>query len=162
MRLALIAAMDRNRLIGKNNDLPWRLPADLRWFKSTTMGKPIIMGRKTHESIGKALPGRKNIVVTRNSAFEAEGCEVVHSLNDALAASKEAEEAVVIGGAALYQEALPKAERLYLTFVDAELDGDVWFPEINFDEWVETKRDAFAPDEKNKFPYAFAVFDRKK
>ncbi|MFQ5631583.1 MAG: dihydrofolate reductase, partial [bacterium] len=161
MRLALIAAMDRNRLIGKDKALPWRLPADMRHFKAVTMGKPVIMGRKTHESIGIILPGRKNIVVTRNKDYQSEGCVIVHSLQEALEAAQDAEEAVVIGGAALYEMASPVADRLYLTFVDAELQGDTYFPEIHFKEWREIERQDFQADEKNPYPHSFVTFIRQ-
>lgn len=161
MRLALIAALDRNRLIGKDNALPWRLSADLRHFKAVTMGKPVIMGRKTHESIGFVLPGRKNIVVTRNENYKTDGCVVVHSLEDAIKTAKDSEEAIIIGGAALYKKALAKADRLYLTFIDAEFDGDTNFPDIHFEEWLEIERQDFQPDEKNLYPYSFVTLERR-
>ncbi len=160
--LSIIVAMAKNRVIGRDNQLPWHLPADLRHFKQTTMGHPIIMGRKTYESIGRPLPGRQNIVITRNPDFQAEGCLVVHSLQEALAAVPEAEEVFIIGGASLYREALPLADRIYLTLVDAEVEGDTFFPELDASEWQEVRRETFAPDEKNPFGYAFIEFVRKR
>ena len=160
--LSIIVAMAKNRVIGRDNQLPWHLPADLRHFKQTTMGHPIIMGRKTYESIGRPLPGRQNIVITRNPDFQAEGCLVVHSLQEALAAVPEAEEVFIIGGASLYREALPLADRIYLTLVDAEVEGDTFFPELDASEWQEVRRETFTPDEKNPFGYAFIEFVRKR
>ncbi len=160
--LSIIVAIARNRVIGRGNRLPWHLPADLRHFKQTTMGHPIIMGRKTYESIGRPLPGRQNIVITRNRNFRAEGCLVVHSLQEALAAVPDAEEVFIIGGASLYREALPLADRIYLTLVDAEVEGDTVFPELDASEWQEVRRETFAPDEKNPFGYAFVELVRKR
>ena len=160
MRIVLIAALDRNGLIGRDNDLPWRLPADLGHFKRHTLGKPILMGRRTWESLGKPLPGRHNIVVTRDPGYRAEGATVVDSLDAALAAAGEAEEVMVIGGAAFYRAMLPRADRLLLTRIDAAFDGDTWFPEIDPDAWRETEREAHAPDERNPYPYAFVTLER--
>lgn len=160
MKLSLIFAMDRNRLIGRGNQLPWHLPADLKHFKAVTMGKPIIMGRLTYESIGKPLPGRRNIVVSRDAGYSAPGCEVVTSPEAALQAVAHVDEAMVIGGANLYRQMLPHADRLYITFIDAEFEGDAWFPEWNADEWREVRRDAHRPDERNTVPYAFVVLER--
>ncbi|MDQ7054475.1 MAG: type 3 dihydrofolate reductase [candidate division KSB1 bacterium] len=160
--LSIIVAIARNRVIGRGNRLPWHLPADLRHFKQTTMGHPIIMGRKTYESIGRPLPGRQNIVITRNRDYYAEGCLVVHSLQEALAAVPDAEEVFIIGGASLYREALPLADRIYLTLVDAEVEGDTVFPELDASEWREVQRETFAPDEKNPYGYAFVELVRKR
>ena len=160
MTLSLIAAMDRNRLIGNGNDLPWRLPADLQHFKRVTLGKPVIMGRLTHESIGKPLPGRRNIVITRDTDYRAAGCEVVTSIAAALAAVGDCEEAMVIGGATLYDQMLPHADRLYLTFVEAELEGDAWFPEWHDTEWREVSRADHESDERNPYAYRFSVLER--
>ena len=124
MKQAIIVATDQQGLIGRDNDLPWKLSADLQYFRRVTMGKPLIMGRNTHESIGRALPGRKNIIVTRNKEYQAEGCEVVHSVADALLAAQGAEEVMVMGGASLYEQLLPQADSLYLTLVQATLTGD--------------------------------------
>lgn len=167
MKLALIWAMSRNRVIGRNNALPWHLSEDLRYFKRVTMGKPIIMGRKTWESIGRPLPGRTNIVITRDQNFQAAGVRVVHSLDDALRLAEHisviegAEEAVVIGGAEIYALALPKAERLYLTQVHADVEGDAWFPEFDQSLWQELAREDFAAEEPNPYPYSFIVLERQ-
>lgn len=160
MRLSLIAAMDCNGLIGADGDLPWHLPADLAHFKRLTVGKPIIMGRRTYESIGRPLPQRQNIVVTRSREFLAEGCTVVHRLVDAIAAAGDAGEAMVIGGASLYAEALPLASRLYLTLVEAELEGDTWFPAFDRAEWQEVSSEYRPPDEANPYGMRFLVLDR--
>ena len=160
MRIALIAALDRNGLIGRDNALPWQLPADLQHFKTLTLGKPILMGRLTWESLGRPLPGRHNIVLTRDPDYRAEGATVVDSIEAALAAAGEAEEVMVIGGGAFYRAMLPRAARLYLTRIDAEFEGDAWFPEIDLDEWHETAREAHAPDERNPHPYAFVTLER--
>lgn len=159
--LSLIAAMDNNRLIGNKNDLPWRLPADLQHFKSITMGKPIIMGRKTWESLGRPLPGRKNIAITRDITYQAEGAEVVHSLEQALEQAAEADEAMIIGGANLYAQALHSVERLYLTRVDGEFEGDAWFPEIAEAEWELVASEAHEPDERNPHAYRFETWQRR-
>lgn len=167
MKLALIWAMSRNRVIGRNNALPWHLSEDLRYFKRVTMGKPIIMGRKTWESIGRPLPGRTNIVITRDQNFQAAGVRVVHSLDDALRLAEHigiiegAEEAVVIGGAEIYALALPKAERLYLTQVHAEVDGDACFPEFDLSLWRERAREDFNAEGPNSYAYSFIVLERR-
>jgi len=159
MRVSLIAAMAENRVIGRDNQLPWRLSADLQHFKALTMGKPIIMGRKTYESIGQPLPGRTNIVITRDSAFQAEGCEVVHSIEQALAVARDCEEVMVIGGANLYRQMLDRADRLYLTLVRAEVEGDALFPEIG-QQWREVERESRRADDKNQFDYDFVTLER--
>lgn len=161
MTLSLIAAMDRNHLIGNGNDLPWRLPADLQHFKRITLGKPVLMGRLTYESIGKPLPGRRNIVITRDAAYRAEGCEVVDSIDAALRTVSDVKEAMVIGGATLYTQMLPIADRLYVTYIDAAFDGDTWFPSWDEAEWREISRESHAPDERNAYPYRFVVLDRR-
>ncbi len=167
MKTALIVAMAQNRVIGRNNKLPWYLPNDLKYFKQVTMGKPIIMGRLTFESIGKPLPGRVNIVVTRNSEWQAEGVRVSHSLDEAceLAASiaqiDGQHEVMVIGGDQIYQAALPMVDRLYLTEVHAEVDGDAYFPEFDRESWQEVVREDFEASEPNPYAYSFVVLDRK-
>lgn len=158
--ISLIAAMGRDRVIGRDNQLPWHLPADLQHFKHVTMGKPILMGRLTYESIGKPLPGRRNVVITRDTAFAAPGCEVVNSIEAALAAVADVEEVMVIGGASFYHQMLPQADRLYLTFIDADFDGDAWFPQWDAGEWREMEREEHAPDERNPHAYAFVVLER--
>lgn len=160
MILSIIAAIARNGVIGRGNALPWHLPADLRHFKTVTMGRPVIMGRRTHESIGRPLPGRLNIVVSRNPDFRAEGCTVVASLADALQAASGAAEVFVVGGAQLYAEALPRADRLYLTRVEAEVEGDTWFPAFDAGAWRTVSSDMGAPDGKNPLPHRFEVLER--
>lgn len=160
MRIALIVAMAENRVIGRNNQLPWRIPADLRHFKTLTLGKPVIMGRKTYESIGRPLPGRGNIVITADSGYQAEGCQVVHSVEQALEAAGSCEEAMIIGGAKLYRQTLENADRLYLTLVKAEPEGDTWFPEIELQQWREIERQAHTADESNEYDYDFVVLER--
>ena len=162
MLISLIAAMDRNRLIGAENRLPWHLPADLQHFKALTMGKPIIMGRRTFESLGRPLPGRHNIVVTRDATYSAEGCTVVYSVDQALAAASRHPEAMVIGGAALYGQLMAHAQRIYLTLVDGEFEGDVFFPAVAQDEWREVEREDRKADERNPHPYSFVVLERTK
>lgn len=161
MRISLIVALARNRVIGRDNQLPWRLSADLQHFKGLTMGKPIVMGRKTCESIGKPLPGRTNIVVTRNSSFSAEGCRVVHSIDEALVAAGGADEVMIMGGENLYSQLLPRADRLYLTEVQAEVSGDAWFPELDQTQWQELERESHRADENNEFDYDFVVLARR-
>ena len=157
-RLSLIVAMDENRLIGSDNGLPWQLPADLQFFKRTTMGKPIIMGRKTFQSIGRALPGRRNIVVTRDPEFVAEGCETAPSLDAALTLVREEPEAMLIGGATLYRQAIERADCLYLTRIHHAFNGDTWFPEFDEAEWREENRQNFEADHGNPWPYSFIKF----
>jgi dihydrofolate reductase len=160
--ISLIAAMDRNRLIGNNNQLPWHLPADFAHFKSVTMGKPIIMGRKTFESIGKPLPGRTNIVLSRNPDLRIQGVICVTSFKDAIAAVHDAKEIMIIGGSSIYEMLLPKTNRMYLTFVDAEFEGDAWFPQFEESEWQETESTVHQADEKNLYNCRFVTLERKK
>ena len=166
MLISIIAAMGNNRVIGVNNQLPWHLPADLRHFKRITMGKPIIMGRKTYESIGKPLPGRRNIVISSNLDYRAAGCVVVDSVERAIAAAKDVDakdidEAMVIGGAEIFRQTMPLARRLYLTIIDANFAGDRFFLSWNDDDWIETSSESHAPDEKNIYPYRFLQLDRR-
>jgi len=160
MIIALISAMSRNRVIGMNNALPWRLPADLKHFKQITLGKPVLMGRKTYESIGKPLPGRTNIIISRGSDYQVPGCIVAHSIDAALAAAAGNDEVMVIGGAALYEQMLPRADRLYLTLIDEDFKGDAWFPEINRAQWQEQERVDHAPDAANPYHYSFLMLQR--
>ncbi len=163
MFISLIAAVLKNRVIGKKNKLPWHLPADFAHFKKLTMGHPVIMGKNTFLSIGKPLPNRTNIVLV-NDGFTAEGCLIARSLDDALALAKKStggEEIFIIGGASVYAQFLPRANRLYLTFIDAGFDGDAYFPEWNKNEWREASREPHAPDEKNPYAYTFVTFERK-
>ncbi len=161
MRLSIIVAMDDNQLIGKNNALPWHLPADLAYFKKTTTGKTVLMGRKTHESIGFPLPNRRNIIVSRNPNFQADGCEVVPSINDALSLAKNDDEVMIMGGASFYQQILPSVNRLYITQIEGKYDGDAYFPEFDHNDFAETFKESHAPDEKNKHTYHFTILDRK-
>jgi len=160
-RVSLIVAMAKNRVIGVNNTLPWHLPADLKHFKSLTMGHHIVMGRKTYESIGKPLPGRTSVVVTRNADYSVPDVIVVSSLEAAISACGDDEEIFVIGGAELYRQAIDLADRIYLTEIDADISGDAHFTELDRKLWQETGRDSHAPDEKNRHPYHFVVYDRK-
>ena len=162
MKISIIVAMDSNGVIGRENELPWHLPADLQHFKHTTMGKPILMGRKTWESIGRPLPGRTNIVITRDSDYQADGCVVVNSIDAALAAAGEQDEVMVIGGAEFYRQVLPCADTLYLTRIHADLEGDTWFPELDESEWREVERSDCEPDGKNPYRYSFIRLDRIK
>ena len=152
--------MARNRVIGRENALPWRLPADLAYFKRVTMGHPVVMGRRTYESIGKPLPGRLNIVVSRNPAFRAPGCTVVSSLDEAWEVAGEAPEVSIIGGTSIFAEALPVADRIHLTEVDAEVPGDTWFPEFDRGEWTEREVERHAPDERHSYPFRIVVLER--
>ena len=161
MTISIIVAVDRNRLIGRDNRLPWHLSADLKRFKRITMGKPIIMGRRTHESIGKPLPGRTNIVVSANPAYQAPGCVVAQSLSAAIDAAGDADEIMIVGGARLYEQAMPLADRIYLTEVEASFTGDTWFPPIDWGVWQEKQRDAHGADENNPHPFAFVLLERK-
>jgi len=157
--LSLVVAMDRGRLIGRDGGLPWHLPNDLRRFRAITMGKPLIMGRRTHESIGRPLPGRRNIVLSRVADFIAPGCDVLPSLDAALDSIDPADEAMVIGGAAVYREALPLAGRIYLTEVDAHLDGDVRFPCLDDRDWREIAAEPCARDEHHAYAYSFRILE---
>lgn len=163
MTLSIIVAVSKNHAIGKDNQLPWHLPADLQYFKRVTMGKPIIMGRKTYESIGRPLPGRLNIVVSRQLSWSATGVEVVSSLAAAVALAEqhEAAEVMLIGGAQMYKAGLELADTLYLTKVDVEVDGDAFFPPIDNQSWVEVSRSAHPADEKNAFACDFIVYRRE-
>jgi dihydrofolate reductase len=162
-RVALIAALAENRVIGYQGGVPWRLPDDMRWFRQMTMGKPVVMGRKTYESIGKPLRGRHNIVVTRQQDFQAPGCEVVHSPAAALvsAAAHRPAEIMVIGGATLYTALLPQATRLYLTFVEGRFPGDTFFPPLDMADWVIEAETTHPADEQHSTPFRLVVLARK-
>jgi len=165
MKISMIAAMAHQRVIGKNNKIPWHLPADLAFFKKITIGNPILMGRKTYDSIGRALPERLNIVISRNPNLKIAGCEVVHSLAQAVKLANEkslnSKELFITGGSNLYTSFLPQANRLYLTLIDAQLEGDTFFPDYSQYQWQEVKRIDHQPDEKNNYPYSFVILDRK-
>lgn len=159
--VALVVAMDRDGVIGAGGRLPWHLPGDLRRFRAVTMGHPIVMGRRTHESIGRALPGRHNIVVTRTPGFRAPGCTVVGSLEEALVRAGAAAEVMVIGGAALFAAALSLARRIHLTEVHAAVGGDVYFPAFDRSAWVEIAREDVDADEHNPLPMSFVTLERR-
>lgn len=160
--IAAVVAMAENRVIGNKNQLPWRLPADLKHFKTITMGHPIIMGRKTYASIGKALPGRTNIVITRDAQFAAPGCKVATSIDEAIQYAEQEKTQIIyiIGGAEIYNQSFAKLARIYLTIVHHEFAGDVYFPELKPDEWQVVEREDFAADELNPYPYSFLTLDR--
>ena len=155
--ISLIVAASMNNVIGAKGDLPWRLSTDLKRFKTLTMGKPIVMGRKTYESIGRPLPGRQNIVVTRNPGFVADGCDVVSSIDAAIEVAGDAEEIMVIGGSHIYAAFLPRADRIYLTRVQAELEGDAYLPAIDKDKWHEVSAENHAADDSNDYDAVFSV-----
>jgi len=162
MMISLIWAMADDRVIGIENRLPWKLPADMKWFRQHTLGKPIVMGRKTFESFGsRPLPERTNIVITRDEDYQAEGIVVVHSIGDALISAGDAEEVMIIGGASFYEQMLPKADRLYITQVHGKFDGDAFFPEFDMSEWKQTLCEDHDKDEKNPCRYTFSIFDRR-
>ena len=155
MLISIVAAMDRNRLIGDGDRLPWRLAADLRRFRALTMGHPIIMGRRTHESIARVLPGRRNIVLSRKHDYQAPGCEVVADLQGALGICNEGDTPMIIGGAQVYAEALARTQRLYRTLLDGNFSGDTWFPDYDHGQWREDFREAHAPDADSPCAFSF-------
>lgn len=157
---SIVVAVARGGVIGDAGGLPWHLPADLKRFRAITMGKPIVMGRKTHESIGRALPGRHNIVISRHPERIARGCTVMPSLQAALIFADSGEEVMIIGGARLYREALPRARRLYLTEVHADARGDVYFPDIDRGQWREIERQERPADDQNGHPLSFLILER--
>lgn len=163
MNIALVVAAAENNVIGKNNQLLWRLPNDMKFFKNTTWGMPVIMGRKTFESLGKPLAGRTNIVITRQQNWDAPGIKVAGSLDEAIeaAADTDAKEAYVIGGGEIYALALPLAQRIYLTRVHATLEGDTWFPDFDKQQWALLSQLDFEADEKHAYAYSFQVWGRK-
>jgi dihydrofolate reductase len=158
--ISLVVGMARNHVIGRDNALPWRLPADLTHFKAVTWGKPILMGRKTFESIGKPLPGRANLVLTRDRGWRVEGVIVVHSLDEALERVQDAPELAGIGGADVFRLLMPLASRIYLTRIDADIPGDTVFPPIDHSQWVEIETRQLAADERNAFGMTFVTLER--
>jgi dihydrofolate reductase len=160
-RVSLIVAMGRNRVIGANGAIPWRLPNELQLFKRVTMGHHIIMGRKTWESVGRLLPGRTTVIVTRKKDYAVPGALVTNSLESALAACGDDSEVFVIGGGELYRLALPLAHRVYLTTVEAEPAGDTHMPDFDRADWRETAAESFAADEKHAYAYHFSVLERR-
>lgn len=163
MILSIIVAMDENRGIGFEGKLPWRLSADMKRFRELTMGHHLIAGRKTYQSIGKPLPGRQMIIVTRDRDFKADGCDIVHTVSDAIAlATKRGEtEAFIIGGAEIYAQTIEQAHRLYLTSVQAKVEADTFFPEWNMDLWREIETTFHPADEKNQYPFTLKILARK-
>jgi dihydrofolate reductase len=159
-RIVLIAAMDRNRGIGHDNSLPWRLPDDLKHFKALTLGKTIVMGRKTFESLPGILPDRRHIVITTNQSYRPEKADVVHSLDEAVNAVSDDEDVLVVGGAEIYRQFLPAADMMYLTLVDTEVEADAFFPVWNDAEWREVSRTRHEADERHRFAFDFVTFQR--
>ncbi len=158
--LSMVVATANNRVIGKDNDMPWHLPADLAYFKKNTLGKPVIMGRKTYESIGRPLPGRQNIVISRDINYKAEGVETVTSVDAALALVSEVEEVMVIGGGAIYQHCLPAADRLYITHIEAEIEGDTQFPFYDTNIWKKVSSSIRLADDNNAYNLDFCVYEK--
>ena len=161
MTVSIIAAMDENRVIGKDNQMPWRLPAELQYVKKTTMGHPIVMGRKNYEAIGRPLPGRRNIVMSRDQSFRAEGCEVMHSPQEVLEKCGQEEEIFIFGGEQIYRLFLPFVSKLYITRIHHSFEGDVFFPEIDYSEWKEVSREKGLTDEKNPYEYYYHIYEKK-
>ncbi|MBR9789942.1 MAG: type 3 dihydrofolate reductase [Vibrionaceae bacterium] len=159
MIISMIAAMADNRIIGKDNQMPWHLPADFIWFKRCTMGKPVVMGRKTYESIGRPLPGRLNIVISRDDSLNIEGVTTVTSIEQALEVAGDVEEVMIIGGGAIYAACLPMATKLYVTHIEAAIEGDTQFPDWG-DEFKETYSEAYQADEKNAYNMRFTVLEK--
>ena len=153
--------MDAQRVIGLAGRLPWHLSADLRYFRRVTLSKPLLMGRGTYEAIGRPLPGRHNVVVTRSLQYTAPGCTVVHSLEAGLQAAGEVKEVMVIGGALIFQQLLPRVQRIYLTEIHATFLGDTWFPEFSSENWIEVWRENHDPDSQNLYPYSFVRLERR-
>ena len=160
MQISLIVAMARGRVIGKDNGMPWHMPADLRHFKSVTLGKPVVMGRRTFESIGRPLPGRRNLVISRNVDWQADGVEVASSLEQALALLAGSDEVMIIGGGQLYAEALPLAHRLHLTHIELAVEGDTHFPDYTCFSWREIATESHCADEHNPYDYRFVTLER--
>ena len=161
MMISMIVAMGNNRVIGQANQLPWRLPADLKYFKSATMGKAMIMGRKTYETIGRPLPGRKNIILTRDKSYQAEGCLVVHSVESALKEAGDGE-VMIIGGGQMYKQFLPLAGRIYVTQIDSEFEGDTFFPTLNNNQWDVVQRGQSVYDKDAQLTYNFVIYERRR
>ena len=162
MIVSLVVAVARNGVIGRGNALPWRLPDDLAYFKNVTMGRPVVMGRRTWESIGKPLPGRHNIVVSRNRGLEAPGCTVVASLEEAWRAAGDAEEVCIIGGTTLFEETLPVADRIHLTEVEADVEGDTFFPPFDRSRWTEREVARHPADARHQYPFRIVVLERRR
>ena len=160
LAVSLVVAMARNHVIGRDNSLPWHLPEDLRHFKTVTLGKPVLMGRRTFESIGRPLPGRTNLVLTRDTGWKSDGVIVAHSLDDALARCGAAQELAGIGGAEIFRLLLPLATRIYLTRIDADIPGDTVFPPLDYAQWVEIDNRRFSADGRNAYNMTFVTLER--
>jgi len=160
-QISIVVAISSNNAIGKNNQLLWHLPADLKHFKNITTGHTIIMGRKTYDSIGKPLPNRRNIIITRQKDLQLDGVEVVNSLDEALTLCKDEKEIFVIGGAEIYKQAISICDKIYLTRVHQNFDADAFFPELDNETWKEISKEDHLPDEKNKFAYTFSTLERR-
>ena len=161
MTISIIAALAKNRVIGKNNKLPWNLPADLKHFKKLTLGKPIIMGQKTFESIGRPLPGRANIILSLDENFKPQGCIVAQSIEEALKILEHEKEIMIAGGASVYKQFLPLANKMYLTLIDANFEGDAYFPEFNWEDWEVIERIENQSDKETPYKYTFLTLQRK-
>jgi len=161
MIVSIIAAVGNNRVIGRNNSLPWKLPADMEHFRKLTIGKPIIMGRRTFESIGEPLSGRMNIVLTDDNNFQPPGCLIAYSVEQALNMAGEQDEVMIIGGASVYRQFLPLASRMYLTLIKKDFVGDAYFPEFDPNEWFEVEHQDYEPDENNHYQYSFVTLQKK-
>lgn len=161
MIISMIAAMANNRIIGKDNDMPWHLPADLKHFKAVTLGKPVIMGRRTFESIGRLLPGRVNIIITRNEDYKVEGAIMAESPEHALSLAGDVDEVMIIGGGKIYLDFLTRADRLYLTHIDLDVEGDTQFPDYQaVADWQVVDSTSFSPDELNQYHYQFVIYNK--
>jgi dihydrofolate reductase len=160
MNLSIIVALSENNVVGANNQLPWHLSADLKRLKALTMGHHLIMGRKTYESIGRPLPGRKNVIITRNKNYKAEGCIVVTSLKEGLEVAKKDSEAFIFGGGEVFKEALPRVTKIYMTRIHQSFNGDTYFPHLDRREWHEVSREDHQPDEVNKYSYSFITYEK--
>jgi len=162
MIISAIVAVGNNNVIGKDNNMPWHLPADLTYFKKTTLDHHILLGRKNFEAIGRPLPKRTNVIVTRDTDFACSNCVVVHSIEDALhyAWRNEEEEAFIIGGGSIYEQSIEYWDKLYITFIDLEVEGDVFFPDIDWKQWKLISENKHQKDEKNKYNYTFRVYER--
>lgn len=161
MKVTFIAAMDRNRVIGKENNIPWRIPRDWEYVKETTIGHSIILGRRNFESIGRILPGRRNIVLTRNPDFFFEGCEIVHSVQEVFDLCENEQEIFIFGGEEIYRAFLPYAEKMHITKINHEFKGDTFFPEVDFSEWMEVAVKKGIRDDKNPYSYSFHIYERR-
>ncbi|TWT01911.1 dihydrofolate reductase [Planomicrobium sp. CPCC 101079] len=161
MKVTFIAAMDKNRVIGKDNDIPWRIPRDWEYVKETTEGHSIILGRRNFESIGRALPKRRNIVLTRNPDFWCKGCEIAHSIQEVFGLCKNEQEIFIFGGEEIYRAFLPYAEKMHITRIDHEFEGDTFFPEVDFSQWTEVSVKKGIRDSENPYAYSFHVYESR-